>query len=73
MKRHGTEERREKDVNKIKDFRRNKKLSQSDISKILGIKQNTFSQWETDKRKPNVIQAIKLAEILGTTVEKLYK
>lgn len=40
---------------------------------MLGIKQNTFSQWETDIRKPNVMQAIKIAEILETTVESLYK
>ena len=57
-------------MNHIKEFRKKKKLSQSDISKILGIKQNTFSQWETGERTPNVIQ---LAEILETTVESLYK
>lgn len=60
-------------MNHIKEFRKKKKLSQSDISKILGINQNTFSQWETGERTPNVIQAIKLAEILETTVESLYK
>lgn len=61
------------DVNKIKEFRKKKKLSQTDIAQLMNIKQNTFSQWETDIRKPNVIQAIKMAEILETTVESLYK
>jgi DNA-binding XRE family transcriptional regulator len=60
-------------MNKIKKFRKKKKLSQSDIAKIMEVKQNTVSQWETEERKPNVIQAIKLAEILETTVECLYK
>ena len=60
-------------INKIKEFRKKKNLSQSDISKILGIKQNTFSQWENDIRTPNAKQAIKLADILETTVETLYK
>ena len=60
-------------MNKIKEFRKRKKLSQSDISKLLEIKQNTFSQWETGERTTNVIQAIRLAEILETTVENLYK
>ena len=60
-------------MNRIKEFRERKKLSQSDISKMLGIKQNTFSQWETGRRLPNVLQGIKLAEILDTTVENLYK
>mgnify|MGYP001853454144 FL=1 len=60
-------------MNNIKEFRKKKNLSQSDISKMLGIKQNTFSQWETGERKPNVVQGIKLAKILDTTVESLYK
>ena len=60
-------------MNKIKEFREKKKISQSDIANILGIKQNTFSQWENDIRTPNVRQVLKLAEILETTVESLYK
>lgn len=60
-------------MNKIKEFRKNKKLSQSDLANIMKVKQNTISQWETGERKPNVIQALKLAEILETTVESLYK
>ncbi len=60
-------------MNKIKEFRKKKELSQSDIAKIMDVKQNTVSQWETGERKPNVIQAIRLAEILETTVESLYK
>ena len=60
-------------MNQIKEFRKNKNLSQSDIAKLMKVKQNTFSQWETGERIPKLIQAIKLAEILGTTVEELYK
>lgn len=60
-------------MNRIKDFRNKRNLSQTDIAKIMNIKQNTFSQWETGKRIPNVLQGIKLAEILETTVESLYK
>lgn len=60
-------------MNRIKEFRKKQKMSQSDISKMLGIKQNTLSQWETGKRVPNALQALKLAEILETTVEDLYK
>lgn len=60
-------------MNNIKKYREKKKMSQNYISNILGVKQNTFSQWETGIRTPNVIQAIELAGILDTTVEKLYK
>ncbi len=60
-------------MNKIKIFRKKKKMSQSDIAKIMKVKQNTVSQWENDTRMPNIKQALKLAEILETTVESLYK
>ena len=60
-------------MNKIREFRKKKKLSQVDIAKIMEVKQNTISQWETGKRIPNVLQAMKLSEILGTSLESLYK
>lgn len=60
-------------MNKIKEFRKNKRISQSDIAKIMKVKQNTVSQWETGERMPGVVQALRLADILGTTVESLYK
>ena len=59
-------------MNKIKEFRKTKKISQVDIANIMKVKQNTISQWENETRIPNVKQAIKLAEILETTVENLY-
>lgn len=60
-------------MNRIKEFRKNKKISQSDIAKIMKVKQNTVSQWESGIRIPNIKQGLKLAEILETTVEDLYK
>ena len=60
-------------MNKIKEFRKKKNLSQSDIAKIMNVKQNTISQWEQNRTLPNVKYAIQLAEILETTVESLYK
>lgn len=60
-------------MNKIKEFRKKKKLSQSDVAKIMKVKQNTVSQWELDRTIPNVKNAIELAKILETTVEQLYK
>lgn len=60
-------------MNSIKEFRKKKQLSQCDLAKLMNIKQNTISQWENDIRIPNVRQALRLAEILETTVESLYK
>ena len=60
-------------MNRIKDFRKKKKLKQSDIANLIGVKQTTISEWENDKKMPNIKKAIKLARILETTVEDLYK
>ncbi len=60
-------------MTKIREFRKQKNMSQNYIANLMGIKQNTFSQWETEYRNPSIRQAIKLAEILDTTVEELYK
>lgn len=60
-------------MNKIKEFRKKRNISQENLSKVMKVKQNTISQWETGVRIPNVLQALKMAEILETTVESLYK
>ncbi len=39
----------------------------------MNVKQNTISEWENYRRVSNIRKAIKLAEILDTTVEQLYK
>lgn len=60
-------------MNKIKFFREKNKISQKDISEKMGVKQNTISDWEREYRMPSLKKAIKLAKILNTTVEELYK
>lgn len=60
-------------MNNIKKFRKKLKLSQSDIAKLLKVNQSTVANWESEIRYPKIRQAIKLAEILETTVESLYK
>lgn len=60
-------------MNQIKKYRKLKNKSQADISKELKVTQNAISQWETGVRNPSLNNALKLAEILETTVEELYK
>ena len=60
-------------MNHIKEYRQKLNLSQSDLAKIMKVKQNTISQWENENRLPNIKQGIRLAKLLETTVENLYK
>ena len=46
-------------------------ISQSEISKAVGVAQATFAQYETGAKAPNVYVAVKIARLLGTTVEQL--
>lgn len=59
--------------NNIKNYRKRRNLSQEQIAYEMELSQHTISQWETGERIPNVIKALKLAEILETSVENLYK
>lgn len=60
-------------MNRIREFRKKKKMSQAEVANRMELNQHTISQWETEERTPNVKKALKLAEILETTVESLYK
>lgn len=60
-------------MNKIKEFRKKKKMTQTDLANIMNVKQNTISQWENGERIPNVLQVLRMSEILETTAESLYK
>lgn len=60
-------------MNRIREFRKKKNMSQEQVANKMKLNQHTISQWETGERTPNVKKALKLAEVLETTVESLYK
>ena len=58
-------------VEKIKEFREEKGIRQSELALRLGVSQNTVSQWETGMRMPRVDMLRKIAGIFGCTVDEL--
>ncbi|MGM9884540.1 helix-turn-helix domain-containing protein [Streptococcus hyointestinalis] len=56
---------------KLKQLRKQKKLTQKEIAEQIGIKQNTYSDWETGRTQPNLDYLSKLAHILDTTTDEL--
>lgn len=54
------------------DLRTKKGLSQSEVAKQAGISTRQYRRVEAGEHLPNVAPAIKIAKILGTTVEKLF-
>jgi transcriptional regulator with XRE-family HTH domain len=53
---------------KLRDL---KGLKDSDIAKITGITQSTFSDWKKGKSAPNAKKLVAIAKVLETTVEYL--
>lgn len=56
---------------RLKELRKKKKLTQSELGEKVGVKQNTFTNWENGKREPSLENIIKLAKILDTTTDDL--
>ncbi|MCO7150473.1 helix-turn-helix domain-containing protein [Vagococcus lutrae] len=57
--------------NRIGELRREKGLTLKQMGKLLDVKDNTLSQYETGKRDPQVDFLIKTAEFFGVSLEYL--
>lgn len=47
-------------------------LRQQDLCKEIGITQGQLSKYELGTQEPRVMTALRIAEVLGTTVERLF-
>uniref|UniRef100_UPI0015A74E12 helix-turn-helix domain-containing protein n=1 Tax=Klebsiella variicola TaxID=244366 RepID=UPI0015A74E12 len=56
---------------KLKYYRKNNMLSQSELSKMTGIAQTTISDLEKDKYMPKVDTLCKLAQALDVDILKI--
>lgn len=54
---------------KLKDLREENGISQKTIAEYLNIKQNTYSQYENEKRQLPIDVLIKLAKYYKTTTD----
>lgn len=57
----------------IRKLRKEKELKQVDLAKMVGIKNNTLSQYETGERMPNIEMLTKLAKVLNCSIDELIK
>ncbi len=54
---------------RLKDLREDNDYTQSFIAEHLGVKQNTYSQYECEKREIPIALLIKLAKLYDTSVD----
>lgn len=57
----------------LKKYRLQAGLTQAELAEIIGVAQPTIAEYEIGKKTPVVNKAIKIAEILNTTCEKLFE
>lgn len=55
-------------MNRIKELRKKKKLSQVELAALVGVHQTAVSQWENEKTEPGGEVLFKLAELFGVSV-----
>lgn len=56
---------------RIKELRKNRKLTQIEFAKLFQISNGTIAMWETDKRQPDFNTLQKLADYFGVTTDYL--
>lgn len=54
---------------RLKELREEEGLKQSEIAKLLNIKQNTYSQYETGAREISIDALIKLSSIYNVSTD----
>lgn len=54
------------------ELRKNKKMTQPQIAKKIGISQQAYSQIENGLVNPSLETALKIAMVLKTPVEKIF-
>lgn len=57
---------------RLKELRKEKKLTQQEIAELLGVKRNTYSDWENGKTEPNFENLIKLADFFEVSLDWLF-
>ena len=57
--------------NRIKELRKQAKLSQQTLADQIGVFRNTISNWETGYSQISLENAKKVAEYFGVTIEYL--
>ena len=59
-------------MNRIKELRKARKISQCKLAEMLNVHQTAISQWETGRTNPDIATAKKIADIFGTTTDYIF-
>ncbi|MBR5174149.1 MAG: helix-turn-helix transcriptional regulator [Clostridia bacterium] len=54
---------------RLKELREENNLTQTQVAELLNVKQNTYSQYETEKRQLSIEVLIKLAKLYKVSTD----
>ena len=57
---------------RLKELRKEKKLTQTELASKLDISQKSYSNWESGKAEPTLDNIIKLADLLEVSLDWLF-
>jgi len=60
-------------LNQITKLRKQKAITQEELAVKVGITRAYLSNLENGKHKPSLDVALKISEVLGSSVEKIFK
>lgn len=58
-------------VQRLKELRQNKKISQQQLADIIGVSQQSINKYENHNIEPDISLLIKFADFFGTSVDYL--
>ena len=58
---------------RVKQIRESKNMTQETLSLKMNVSRSTVAMWETGQTKPRADTLMKLAAVLGCTVDELLK
>ena len=59
-------------MNKVRDYRKEKDISQLTLAREVGVARQTINMIENDKYNPSLDLCLKLAWVLGTDLNTLF-
>ena len=58
--------------NRLKEYRANIKVNQTEMGNLVGVSRQTISQIERGDYSPSVTLALKIAKVLNVSVEEIF-
>jgi transcriptional regulator with XRE-family HTH domain len=58
---------------KIKEARLKAKLTQEQVTEVLGVSRQTISNWENEKTFPDIVSVVKMSDLYAVSLDHLLK